>query len=142
MSRWRLCIGPVIHLAAYKRLQSLQCHSDFNTSSITLLTLSLSTKNESTPQKNPEKAQEHDEQIHHPKTLTEFSYHQTHQFSSNSSHNRIKNITQHRIPHLFHKKTNEFARKRKKLSEILKNLHHQAHLRNSNEDSSITTNSS
>jgi hypothetical protein len=113
MSRWRLCIGPVIHLAAYKRLQSLQCHSDFNTSSITLLTLSLSTKNESTPQKNPEKAQEHDEQIHHPKTLTEFSYHQTHQFSSNSSHNRIKNITQHRIPHLFHKKqTNSQGRGR------------------------------
>jgi hypothetical protein len=141
MSRWRSCIGPVIHLAAYKRRQSLQCHSDCNNSSKTLLTLSLSTKTNQ-HHKNPEKAQEHDEQIHHPQTLTEFSYHQTHQSSSNSSHNRIKNIAQHRIPHQFHKKPDEFARKRKKLSEIPKNRHHQAYLRNSNEDSSITTKSS
>jgi hypothetical protein len=73
MSRWRSCIGPVIHLAAYKRRQSLQCHSDFNNSSKTESAFSLHHQNESNTTKNPEKAQEYDEHIHHLQNPNRFS---------------------------------------------------------------------
>ena len=46
MSRWRYHIGPVIHLAAYKRLQSLPCHSDFYNSTNTFQILSLIIKDQ------------------------------------------------------------------------------------------------
>jgi hypothetical protein len=141
MPHVKISLVQSIHVSAYKRpthhrsIHTFTHHQQHNH----IFSLSLPRIKH---HKNPEKAQEHDEQIHHLQTLTEFGYHQIHQSSSNSSHNRIKNITQHRIPHQFHKKPDEFARKRKKLSEIPKNRHHQAYLRNSNEDSSITTKSS
>jgi hypothetical protein len=70
-------------LAAYKRLQSLQCHSDFNNSSQTLHNFSLCSEQIKTVT-NSQKTQEHDEQVHHLQTLTTFPESQYTQILSNS----------------------------------------------------------
>jgi hypothetical protein len=110
-----ILLAQPVQVSVYKRGQIItepqnRCHITKKIrNTITFLSPS---KTDQTQQKNEEHIEVHQE-LHHPKTLTEFSYHKIHRSSSNSSHNRIQHITQHRIPHQFHKnQTNSQGRGR------------------------------
>jgi hypothetical protein len=94
----------------------------------THFSFSHSTKTDQKP-----KNEEHDEQLHHPKTLTEFPATQSItklfkfiQFTQNSTSQNHHHIEIHLNFTKINKKQFEITKQKKKLSEIPRNRHHQA----------------